>query len=124
MTGLWDRLWIVLGALTGLTGVAMAAVAAHGLSQLEPAALRMVNSAVQMQGWHAPALVLAGIWARRGGLFAHLAGAAFGLGIVLFCGAVYSLALRGVSWGLVAPAGGSLLMLGWALLGVSALRAR
>lgn len=124
MTGLWDRLWIVLGALTGLTGVAMAAVAAHGLSQLEPAALRMVNSAVQMQGWHAPALVLAGIWARRGGLFAHLAGAAFGLGIVLFCGAVYSLALRGVSWGLVAPVGGSLLMLGWALLGMSALRAR
>ena len=95
-----------------------------GCRRLDPAALRMVSSAVQMQGWHAPALVLAGIWAPRGGLFAHLAGAAFALGLLLFCGAVYSLALRGVSWGLVAPTGGMLLMLGWALLGLSALRAR
>ena len=124
MTGLLDRLWIMLGALTGLAGVATAALAAHGLSQLDPAALRMVTSAVQMQGWHALALVLTGIWAQRGGAVAHLAGAAFALGILLFCGAVYSLALRGVSWGLVAPTGGSLLMLGWVLLGLSALRAR
>ena len=124
MTGKLDRLWIVLGALTGLTGVAMAALAAHGLSWLDPAALRMVNSAVQVQGWHAPALVLAGVWARRGGPFAHLAGAAFAFGTLLFCAAVYSLALRGLSLGLGAPAGGVLLMLGWALLGLSALRAR
>ncbi len=121
---LLDRVWIGVGALAGLSGVAMAALAAHGLSWLDPAALRMVNSAVQMQGWHAPALVLAGIWAPRGGLLAQLAGAAFALGLLLFCGAVYSLALRGVSWGLVAPTGGMLLMLGWALLGLSALRAR
>ena len=121
---LLDRVWIGLGALAGLSSVAMAALAAHGLSWLDPAALRMVNSAVQMQGWHAPALVLAGIWAPRGGLLAQLAGAAFALGLLLFCGAVYSLALRGVSWGLVAPTGGILLMLGWALLGLSALRAR
>jgi uncharacterized membrane protein YgdD (TMEM256/DUF423 family) len=124
MTGTLDRLWIVLGALAGLTGVAMAAVAAHGLSALDPAALRMVDSAVQVQGWHAPALVLAGIWARRGGALAHLAGAAFALGTLAFCAAVYLLALRGLSLGLVAPTGGVLLMLGWALLGLSALHAR
>ena len=124
MTEKLDRLWILLGALAGLGGVAMAAVAAHGLSGLDPAALRAVNSGVQMQGWHAPALVLAGVWARRGGVFAHLAGASFALGILLFCGAVYSLGLGGLSWGAVAPTGGVLLMLGWAMLGVSALRAR
>lgn len=122
--GRLDRGWIVLGSLAGLTGVAMAALAAHGLSNLSPAALHMVNSGVQMQAWHAPALVLAGIWAPRGGVLAHLAGAAFALGLLCFCGAVYALALGGVSLGLVAPAGGSLLMLGWALLGLSALRAR
>lgn len=124
MTEKLDRLWILLGALAGLATVAMAALAAHGLSRLDPVGLRMVNNAIQMQGWHAPALVLVGVWARRGGLFAHLAGTAFAVGLLLFCGAVYSLALREVSWGLVAPAGGILLMLGWALLGVSALRAR
>jgi uncharacterized membrane protein YgdD (TMEM256/DUF423 family) len=44
--------------------------------------------------------------------------------LVLFCGAVYSLALAGVSWGFLAPTGGILLMIGWLLLGASALRAR
>jgi uncharacterized membrane protein YgdD (TMEM256/DUF423 family) len=129
MVGRLDRLWIVLGALTGLTGVAMAALATHGLSRLDPVALRMVESAVQVQGWHAPALVLAGVWACRGGALAQLAGAAFALGTLLFCTAlfctaVYLLALRGISLPLVAPTGGVLLMLGWASLGLSALRAR
>jgi uncharacterized membrane protein YgdD (TMEM256/DUF423 family) len=42
----------------------------------------------------------------------------------LFCGAIYRVGLAGVSMGLVAPTGGVLLMIGWLLLGVSALRAR
>jgi uncharacterized membrane protein YgdD (TMEM256/DUF423 family) len=46
------------------------------------------------------------------------------IGMLLFCGAVYSLGLAGVSLGLMAPTGGMLLMLGWLLLGASALRAR
>jgi len=106
MTRKLDRLWIVLGALTGLTGVAMAALAAHGLSWLDPAALRMVNSAVQVQGWHAPALVLAGVWARRGGGFAHLAGAAFALGTLLFCASSIRSRCAACRWGwLRRPAG-------------------
>lgn len=124
MTGTLERLWIVLGAVTGLTGVGLAALVAHGLSGLDPAALRMVNSAVQIQGWHAPVLVLCGVWAGRGGPFAQLAGAAFALGTATFCAGVYALALGGVSLGLLTPTGGVLLMLGWALLAVSALRAR
>ena len=119
-----ERLWIGLGSLAGLTTVAMAAVAAHGLSRLDPASVGMVRGAVQMQGWHALALIGCGLWARRGGLLADLAGAAFVLGLVMFCSAVYALALGGVSLGLAAPAGGITLMVGWALLGLSALRAR
>ncbi len=42
------------------------------------------------------------------------------MGLVLFCGAVYALALGGVRLGMVAPVGGTLLMVGWALLGLSA----
>lgn len=117
------RIWIGLGALAGLTAVAMAAVAAHGVS--DPAALEMVRSGVQMHGWHALALVATGVWAeRRGGVVVHLAGVAFALGLIAFCGAVYLLALDGVRLPSVAPAGGTILMLGWALLGLSALRGR
>ena len=116
-----QRLWVALGALSGLVAVAMAAVTAHLLAG--PAA-EIAGRAVQMQGWHALALVATGLWAPRGGLLARLAGAAFALGTVLFCGAVYALALGGVHAGMLAPVGGTLLMVGWALLGVSALTAR
>ena len=118
-----QRLWIGLGALAGLGAVAMAALGAHGLNHLEPGALRMVQSAVQMQGWHALALVGCGLWAPRGGWAADLAGVAFTIGMLLFCGAVYSLALGGFALGSLAPVGGTLLMVGWLLLAVSALRA-
>ena len=117
------RLWIGLGALAGLLAVAMAALAAHGLEAIGPGGWRMLRNAKQMQGWHALALLFCGLWAPRGGRLADAAGAAFTLGLVLFCGAVDTLALGGRRWGL-APIGGTLLMLGWALLLASAWRAR
>jgi uncharacterized membrane protein YgdD (TMEM256/DUF423 family) len=117
-----QRIWIGLGSLSGLGAVAMAAFAAHGIAN--DTSLRIVSSGVQMQGWHALALLGIGRWAPRGGRLADAAGAAFAVGLVLFCGAVYSLALARVSWGLLAPVGGILLMIGWVLLGASALRAR
>jgi uncharacterized membrane protein YgdD (TMEM256/DUF423 family) len=116
------RLWIGLGGVAGLGAVAMAAAAAHALNGLPPGMLHVVDSGVQMQGWHALALVACGIWAQRRGGIAHWAGAAFALGTVLFCGAVYALGLGGIATGPMAPVGGTLLMVGWALLAVSALR--
>jgi uncharacterized membrane protein YgdD (TMEM256/DUF423 family) len=101
----------------------MAAAAAHALpARLDARAMQIVRSGVEMQGWHALALVACGIWSPRGGVLGHCAGAAFALGLVLFCGAVYLLALAGVPTGPAAPAGGMLLILGWLLLGASALR--
>lgn len=117
-----QRLWIGLGSLAGFGAVAMAAYAAHGIGN--PVSARIVGSGVQMEGWHALALLGVALWAPRGGFLAHAAGVAFALGLVLFCGALYSLGVFGVSLGLMAPTGGTLLMLGWLLLGASALRAR
>jgi uncharacterized membrane protein YgdD (TMEM256/DUF423 family) len=117
-----QRIWMSLGALAGFGTVAMAAYATHGIGDTEVS--RLVSSAVQMQGWHALALLAVGLWVPRGGLLANMAGAAFAAGMVLFCGAVYSLGLAGVSWGILAPTGGTLLMVGWLLLAASALRAR
>ena len=116
-----QRTWIALGALAGLTTVAMAALAAHGLSGLDAVALVILRSGIEMQGWHALALLACGLWTPRGGTLANLAGAAFAVGTVLFCGAVYSLALGRARFAIMAPAGGSLLMAGWLLLGLSAL---
>jgi uncharacterized membrane protein YgdD (TMEM256/DUF423 family) len=117
-----QRIWIGIGSVAGFGAVAMAAFAAHGIA--DTASLCIVSSGVQMQGWHALALLATGLWAPRGGWLAHAAGCAFAAGLVLFCGAVYSLALAGVSWGVLAPTGGILLMIGWLLLAASALRVR
>jgi uncharacterized membrane protein YgdD (TMEM256/DUF423 family) len=117
------RLWIAAGAAAGLLSVAMGAYAAH--APVDPSAKAMLHSGFEMQLWHALALVATGIWVRTGGgALAHWAGAAFLLGLLGFCSGVYSLALFDLRLPMVAPTGGTLLMLGWALLGLSALRAR
>lgn len=121
-----SRLWLVLGALSGLVAVALSAWAAHGLVLAE-ADHRRVQSALSMQGWHALALLAAGLLAERfpaggwGARLAHLAGGCFALGTLGFCGAVWWLVLRGTPLG-VAPQGGMLLMLGWLLLALAAAR--
>lgn len=116
-----DRVWLGMGSLVGLLAVGMAAATAHLVAG--PAAA-IAWRAVQMQGWHALVLLVTGLWAPRGGLLAHLAGTLFVLGTVVFCGAVYAVALGGLHLGPLAPAGGTMLMLGWAVLGISILRAR
>jgi uncharacterized membrane protein YgdD (TMEM256/DUF423 family) len=120
------RVWIAVGSLAGLGAVAMAAAAAHALGALAPEMLRVVASGVQMQGWHALALLACGIWVERQASpwrrsLVHLAGTAFASGLLLFCGAVYALALGGVASGPMAPIGGTLLMVGWLLLAAAAL---
>jgi uncharacterized membrane protein YgdD (TMEM256/DUF423 family) len=118
------RVWVAAGALAGLGAVAMAAYAAHGLAAAAPPTAAMVRDAVQMQGWHALGLLFCGLWAGRAGVLAHVAGAAFLIGLIAFCGAVYALALFGLRLPGVAPFGGTVLMLGWLLLLLSALRPR
>ena len=120
-----ERVWIGIGALFGLAAVAMAAVAAHGLAaRLDAAALAGVGNAVQMQGWHALALLFCGLWAQRGGVLAHVAAGCFVAGLLLFCAGVYASAIFAVRLGIVAPAGGTLLMLGWGSLALSAVARR
>lgn len=117
-----QRVWIGLGSLAGVAAVAMAALAAHGLDRLSPASLQMVRNANDMHGWHALVLLACGIWAPRGGRLVDWAGAAFVLGLIFFCGAVYALAIADIHLPPLAPIGGTLLMVGWILLGLSALR--
>ncbi len=106
----------------------LAAAAAHALPQrLDAKALEAVRSALQMQGWHALALVLTALWLMRAPPLAHQLGtlAAFGflIGTILFCGAIYAHHLAGIAIGPVAPTGGILLIIAWLLLAASALSA-
>ena len=101
----------------------MAAWLAHGApARLDAVRLGMAQNAATMLGWHALALLATGLWAERlAGRLPHLAGAAFAVGLVLFCGGVLG-AVTGLPVGPVAPVGGSFLIGGWLLLLLSALR--
>ncbi len=119
------RLWLIIGALFGLTGVAAGALGAHALSDiLTEEKLGTFETAVRYQVYHALVLVgLTYVRERWGGRLPSLAGWSFTAGIVLFSGSLYVLALTGLSiMGAVAPLGGAALIGGWALLLATALR--
>ena len=114
-----------LAALLGCTGVGMAAYASHGLGFIADLAQReaaraSLHSAVQMQLFHAPVLLVLGLWGaarqRSHGAWC-LAAALFALGVLLFSGLIYLRVFTGFS-GLsqLVPVGGMALMAGWLAL--------
>ena len=117
------RLWLFLAAFFGFTGVALGAFAAHGLKKvLSPSLLAVFQTATHYQMLHALALFGVALLALRGSSrLLSAAGAAFAVGVVLFSGSLYLLALTGVgSLGMITPLGGLAFLIGWALLGLKA----
>jgi uncharacterized membrane protein YgdD (TMEM256/DUF423 family) len=119
-------LLLVIGALNGAVSVALGAFGAHALaSRLDPRSLEIFETAARYQALHAVALVVVAVLVARTPNTA-LAGAgwAFAVGILLFSGSLYTLALSGVrTWGAVAPFGGTALLVGWVLLALGGWRA-
>lgn len=113
------KLWLVLGAAYGLLGVLLGAFGAHALrARLSADMLRVWETAVQYQFWHAVALLAVGLLVSRaadGWLTA--AGWGFALGVLVFSGSLYALALSGGRvLGAVTPVGGLLMIAGWVCL--------
>lgn len=107
--------WLV--ALAGASGVLLGAFGAHALrGHLDASAMGWWQTAVQYQLWHALALALA-VHAGRGRA-RRWAVLAFAIGIVLFSGSLYALALGAPRWvGVITPFGGLALVIGWLALG-------
>ena len=117
--------WLALGAAYGFLAVALGAFGAHALKRRLPADLLAVwQVAVEYHLAHALALLAVGILARQtAGPALTLAGAGFALGVLLFSGSLYTLALSGLrAFGAVTPVGGLLLLVGWAALVYAAWR--
>lgn len=114
-----SRLWLAMGGVYGLLGVLLGAFGAHAMRARLPAdMLRIWETAVQYQFWHALALLAVGLLASRAaGAWLNAAGWTFTLGVLIFSGSLYALALSGVrTLGAVTPVGGLLLIAGWACL--------
>jgi uncharacterized membrane protein YgdD (TMEM256/DUF423 family) len=118
--------WIAIAALLAAVGVGLGAFGAHGLKErlLETDQLENWHTAVRYQMWHALAL-LAWVALRDRRSLSGATGWCFLVGTLLFSGSIYGLALGGPGavLGPITPLGGALLIFGWVVMAVSALRA-
>jgi uncharacterized membrane protein YgdD (TMEM256/DUF423 family) len=122
-----ERQFLLLGGVSGFLSVALGAFGAHALRDALPAdRLAAFDTGVRWQAVHTLALLAAGLFSGRGtGPFAPAAGWLFLLGIAVFSGSLYVLALSGVrGWGAVTPVGGVAWLAGWACLALAGLRRR
>lgn len=112
---------VAIGGVLGAVGVAAGALGAHALrDRLGPAA-EVWHTAVLYNLVHAVALVA--LTRSEGGRSAAIVAALWAVGVVLFSGSLYALALGGPPvLGPVTPVGGVCLIAGWLVLAVTALR--
>ncbi len=118
MIGSW---FVVFAAINGALAVAGGAFAAHGLDPVADAQrIGWLKIAAEYQIFHA--LALLAVAALHG---PQLTSWAFAIGIVLFSGSLYLMAITGMKWlGAVAPLGGLAFIAGWLVLAYVAFRMR
>lgn len=122
-----DKLFIILGSSLGFIAVAMGAFGAHALRthfEQFPDLQATYQTAVEYNFYHALALVAAA-WAVSkwpGGLITW-SGYLFAIGVVVFSGSLYILALTGIRWlGAITPIGGVAFLAGWICLALGVWR--
>jgi uncharacterized membrane protein YgdD (TMEM256/DUF423 family) len=117
-----NRIALFLGAIFMALAVLLGAFGAHALKNiLSPEMLAVYKTGVEYQFYHALGLLVIGsigfhldsIWLRRSGLLLTL-------GILLFSGSLYILALTGIKViGAITPIGGVSFVLGWVCLAIA-----
>jgi uncharacterized membrane protein YgdD (TMEM256/DUF423 family) len=118
------KLFLSLGALAALLAVAFGAFGAHALrGRLDEYARGVFETAVQYHFYHALALALVGVLLLSQPATALLksSGWLFLIGIAVFSGSLYLLAITGIKWlGAVTPLGGLAFIAGWGCLAAAA----
>jgi uncharacterized membrane protein YgdD (TMEM256/DUF423 family) len=117
------KLLLILTALSGFFSVALGAFGAHGLkTHVSEAMLSVYQTGVQYQMFHTLALlaVVSIIFKGVDSLWLKIASYSWLLGILLFSGSLYLLALTGIKWlGAITPLGGLLFLVGWLSLALA-----
>ena len=109
--------WMKLGGLVLAAAVGCGAFGAHGLKKhLTPEALNWWSVAVDYHFLHGLGLLMVGTQTDRAPRprALSLSGRLFVMGLLLFCGSLYVLALTGQRWlGMIPPVGGLCFLVGW-----------
>ena len=117
-----------MGAFLMASAVALGAFGAHGLrSRLDAYSMSVYEKAVFYHFVHALGILLVSLLARTGGISIAAQtriGWVLLIGICLFSGSLYVLAVSGLRiLGAITPIGGVAFIVGWLWLGYEALRA-
>ena len=117
------RFWAICGAANACLSVMAGAFGAHALrSRLSPEMLAIFETAARYQMYHALGLIAVAL-ALNPGRLGNAAGWLMLVGIVLFSGSLYVLALSGIrQLGAVTPLGGLCFIAAWTIFAWSSLR--
>ncbi|MFL9923203.1 DUF423 domain-containing protein [Herbaspirillum lusitanum] len=120
-----ERILVLLGSINMFIAVAAGAFGAHGLKKmLSEEMLSVWHTAVTYQVMHALGMIaVALLMPKFGGAALNWAGNLMLIGIVIFSGSLYVLALTGTRiLGAITPIGGAAFLAAWLLVAWSAYR--
>jgi uncharacterized membrane protein YgdD (TMEM256/DUF423 family) len=117
------RLWIIIASISGFIAVAIGAMGAHTLKPLmTPEGLANFQTTSEYHMYHSLALIGCGLLHPHfnNHKFLKYAGITFCIGIILFSGNLYWLAITGSTpFHYLIPVGGAFFLLGWIFMGWS-----
>jgi uncharacterized membrane protein YgdD (TMEM256/DUF423 family) len=120
------KLFIIIGAINAFLSVALGAFGAHGLEgKLEPKYIDIWEKAVKYQMFHATGLFIVGILLGKYPASSLLtwSGWLMLIGIILFAGSLYVLAVTQISiLGAITPLGGVSFLVAWILIIIAAVK--
>jgi len=120
------KVWLLSAAISGFLSVALGAFGAHSLKNvLDEYGKSIYEKAVIYQMFHTLALLAVGLLQHHSKESSFsIAGWGFLIGILLFSGTLYLLAISGIKWlGMITPLGGVAFLVGWIFLLFSIMRA-
>ncbi|MBL7000622.1 MAG: DUF423 domain-containing protein [Gammaproteobacteria bacterium] len=121
-----SRVFLTSGLSLMIVAVLLGAFGAHALkAMLNEQQIQLWKTASDYHFYHALGLILLGLWSHKK-MMTRLelaAGICLLLGVLIFSGSLYLLAISGISkLGMLTPFGGLLFIAGWSLWLVSVLR--
>lgn len=117
---------LAIAAISGGIAVILGAFGAHALrAELEPNYMRVFQTAVQYHFYHTLALAIVALAMRVYGssLWLRVSALLFIVGLIIFSGSLYVLAVTGLSWlGMLTPLGGLAFIGAWVCMAAAAIR--
>ena len=115
-----SSVFLFFGATSAFLGVAFGAFGAHGLkTMISPEMLAVYKTGVEYQMWHSFGLIVIALMQQHDmqSRLLKWAGGLMFLGIILFSGSLYTLAILNLPiLGAITPIGGVSFLISWSLL--------